>query len=305
MKKNLVRFGLLSAAFILGIPSSVWAQGYGDFVLVEGGTYQMGVDDDGTYLSYDAPVHEVTVDSFYICTHEVTNKEYEDVTGKKPSVFKGENRPVDSVSWYDAVEYCNQLSQKEGLVPCYKGSRKDGYTCDFGANGYRLPTEAEWEYAARGGKKTLNPTIYRESWVYSGNKDLGSSAWYEDNSNDKTHEVMKKAPNELGLYDMCGNVCEWCWDLFARYSPLSQTNPTGESNSDGWRVQRGGEFDSETHHGICSVTYRSSAEPDDDSLGYGFRVVRTANAKNDQPESSKSTGKPKKTTRQSKTRTRK
>ena len=274
MKKHLIQFGALCMALTAALSATAWAQNKeaqnkDDFVLVEGGTFTMG-HEEPHQIKHMIP-HEVTLtESFYMCIHEVTNKEYEEVMKKAPSKYKGDNRPVDQVSWYDAIEYCVQRSLNEGLTPCYKGSRKNGYTCDFSANGYRLPTEAEWEYAARGGKKDALDTDY------SGSDDIDRVAWYEDNSGDKTHDVMTKAPNELGIYDMCGNVWEWCWDAEEPYEPGSVTNPTGSSEikKDSWFVLRGGEFGFEPEY--CTVFCRYEQVRDNDVIGFGFRVVRTA-----------------------------
>ncbi|MBR3550336.1 MAG: formylglycine-generating enzyme family protein [Treponema sp.] len=270
MKKHLIQLGTLCMTLTLALASTAWAQNEDDFVLVEGGTFTMG-HEEPHQIKYMIQ-HEVTLtESFYMCIHEVTNKEYEEVMKKNPSKFKGDNRPVDQISWYDAIEYCVQRSLNEGLTPCYKGSRKNGYTCDFNANGYRLPTEAEWEYAARGGKKDALDTDY------SGSDDIDRVAWYEDNSGDKTHNVMTKAPNELGIYDMCGNVKEWCWDAWERLDdPSSVTNPTGRSkiDKDTFFILRGGEYDDEPEY--CTVFDRSDDAPNRDVIGYGLRVVRTA-----------------------------
>jgi len=174
-----------------------------NFVFVEGGTFQMGSNDGD---SDEKPVHSVTVSSFYVGKFEVTQKEYQNVMGKNPSYFKGENNPVENVTWYDAVKYCNKRSEKEGRTPSYN-INGNNVTCDFSANGYRLPTEAEWEYAARGGNKSQN-------YKYSGSNKIGDVAWYDSNSGLRTHPVGQKAPNELGIYDMTGNVWEWCWDWY-------------------------------------------------------------------------------------------
>ena len=233
-----------------------------DFKLVEGGTFQMGSTSGD---SDEKPVHTVTVSSFYMCDHEVTQKEYRDVMGANPRSFSGDNRPVECVSWYNAVEYCNKLSIKEGLTPCYT-INGDSTTCNFKANGYRLPTEAEWEYAARGGKNS-------NGYTYAGSNSVGNVAWYNDNSGIQIHNVKTKAPNELGLYDMSGNVWEWCWDRKGSYSSGLQTNPSG-SSSGSYRVFRGGSwFDGSS---LCRVAYRESNDPSYTNIILGFRVVRNA-----------------------------
>ena len=238
-----------------------------DFVFVEGGTFRMG--SDVSAHTNEHPEHEVTVSSFYICTHEVTQAEYQAVMGKNPSQFKDDARPVECVTWYDAVEYCNKRSVIEGLTPCYTGNKGDGYTCDFGANGYRLPTEAEWEYAARGG-------LNSKGYIYSGSNSINKVAWYsknKDDENGETHQVMSKLPNELGIYDMSGNVWEWCWDLYGFYRSGAQINPTGASYSP-FRSLRGGAYDIIAKD--CSVTVRENgAFPDLFHNSVGFRIART------------------------------
>jgi formylglycine-generating enzyme required for sulfatase activity len=202
-----------------------------NFVRVEGGTFQMGSNNGD---SDEKPIHTVTVKSFSISKYEVTQKEWQEVMGNNPSGFKGDNRPVENVSWYEAVDYCNKRSIKERLTPVYKGSG-DNITCDWNANGYRLPTEAEWEFAAKGGTKEYLTT------EYSGSNSVDVVAWYSGNSGNSTHPVGTKAANSLGIYDMSGNVWEWCWDWYGGYSSGSQTDPRG-AVSGAIRVFRGGSW---------------------------------------------------------------
>jgi formylglycine-generating enzyme required for sulfatase activity len=232
-------------------------------VLVEGGTFTMG-DTAGGGDSDEKPTRTVTVSSFYMNKYEVTQGEYRSVMGTNPSNFKGDNLPVEQVSWYDAVEYCNKRSQKEGLTPCYSGSG-DSIRCDFSANGYRLPTEAEWEYAAKGGKLA-------KGYKYAGSNSEGGVAWYSGNSGSKTQPVGTKASNELGIYDLSGNVWEWCWDWYGSYGSSSQTDPRGPSTGSA-RVGRGGSWLSSAD--LLRTSDRLNT-PDDryDSL-LGFRPVRT------------------------------
>jgi len=265
------------------------------FVLVEAGTFQMGSND-----GYDdnKPVHEVTITKpFYMGKYEVTQAEYEkycSYTGTdspSSSYGDGDNYPAYYVSWYDALVYCNKLSMAEGLTPCYSidgSTNPDDWgavptdwndtwaaaTCDFKVNGYRLPTEAEWEYAARAGDNTV------DSLTYSGTSDvnkLGEYAWYYDNSNSTTHEVGTKLPNAFGLYDMSGNVYEWCWNwLTDSYDTTTEggSDPTGTSAGSG-RVNRGGSWGYGS--GYCAVSCRGSGGPDCSGYYVGFRVVRQAN----------------------------
>jgi formylglycine-generating enzyme required for sulfatase activity len=234
-------------------------------VRVEGGTFQMGTASGGE--SDERPVHTVTVKSFYMGKYEVTQREWQAIMGNNPSRFKGDNFPVESVSWFDAIEYCNKLSIKEGLTPTYRGSG-DNITCDWNANGYRLPTEAEWEYAAKGGIKDY--LVYE----YSGGNNVGTVAWYGDNSGNGTHPVGTKAANSLGIYDMSGNVWEWCWDRYGNYTSGSQNDPRGPS-SGADRVLRGGSW------GNSAADVRSACRsvntPSRRSNYFGFRLVRGAN----------------------------
>ena len=208
----------------------------GDFILVSGGMSRQGTN-------------KVLVGDFWICDHPVTQKEYLDVTGKAPAHFKGDNRPVECVSWYDAIEYCNALSKKENLSFCYFMSAGE-WKCDFTKNGYRLLTEAEWEYAAKGGEKS-----YR--YEYSGSHDIDEVAWYDKNSAGQTHDVKLKTPNELGIYDMSGNVWEWVWDY----------------NDELERIQRGGGW--VNNNSSCRILYGRSHIPGYSYYALGFRVARS------------------------------
>jgi len=255
-----------------------------EMIQIPGGTFimgeELGAGNDVT------PIHTVTLSDFSMSKYPVTQELYYSITGAKPSSFSSnpasgevqEKRPVQNVTWYDAIEFCNKLSQTEGLQPVYTITNRQpatGYpitgatvTADFSKNGYRLPTEAQWEYAAKGG----NPAAAGwKGYMYSGSNTIGDVAWYESNSGGRTHEVGKKAPNGLGLYDMSGNVWEWCWDWYGEYTNATQTNPVGASS--GWnRVIRGGSWSGPAGYGrsvkrfIIYPTYRFS--------DIGFRLVR-------------------------------
>ena len=265
------------------------------FVLVEAGTFQMG-SNVGYYDN--KPAHEVTITKpFYMGKYEVTQAEYEkycSYTGSySPSSTRGDgdNYPAYYVSWYDALVYCNKRSKAEGLTPCYSiddstnpdewgtvptssDSTWNAVECNWNANGYRLPTEAEWEYAARAGDNTVN------SLTYSGTSDvnkLGDYAWYYDSANDNTHEVGTKKPNAFGLYDMSGNVFEWCWNWYtSEYDENTEggSDPTG-SSAVSRRVFRGGSWYGSS--GLCAVSYRGSSNPYYRGSFHGFRVVRLSN----------------------------
>lgn len=252
---------------------------------------------------------EVTLSSFWISPYEVTQEEFVSVmTGNtnginaNPSGFTSnpaagevqERRPVECVSWYDAIVYCNLLSIKEGLTPCYTikdstnpaawGERPDSeihdnyyvwnsVTCKFDADGYRLPTEAEWEYAARGGQ----PGLTDNSWdnTYSGSGTIDDVAWWYDNSDSKTHEVGKKQANALGLYDMSGNVNEWCWDRYGSSSgyPSGTEDPAGPDTGSSRVLRGGGWYYSASG---CAVSSRSDFDPYLRNFNYSVRLVRSA-----------------------------
>jgi len=232
------------------------------FVRIQGGTFTMGSPANEPYRKGDeGPQHQVTVGSFYMGKYEVTQKEYQEIMGTNPSNFKGDNLPVERVSWYDAIEYCNRRSQKEGLTPAYT-INGNNVTWNRGANGYRLPTEAEWEYACRAGTTSAYNT---------GANISDNTGWYYDNSGSKTHPVGQKPANVWGLYDMHGNVWEWCWDWYGNYSSGSQTDPVGASSGTS-RVVRGGSWAGDAEN-VRSAN-RFSNSPGYRYFNLGFRLVR-------------------------------
>ena len=217
-----------------------------DMVFVAGGTFTMGAtaEQGSDAESNEKPTHSVTVSDFYIGKYEVTQAQWIAVMGSNPSNFQGDNLPVEKVSWNDIQEFIKKLNAQTGKK-------------------FRLPTEAEWEYAARGGNQS-------KGYKYSGSDNIDEVAWYEDNSNSKTHPVGQKRPNELGIYDMTGNVCEWCQDWYGSYSSDAQTNPTGPS-SGSYRVLRGGSWITIAWN--CRVSYRYFSHPVSRYSDFGFRLV--------------------------------
>jgi len=254
-----------------------------DMVAIKGGTFSMGSPESELERADDEVQHSVTVSDFYMGKNDVTQAEYKAIMGNNPvhDDGVGDNYPVYYVSWYDAIEFCNALSQKAGLQPYYKidkntkdPNNKSKYdkikwtvTTNPTANGYRLPTEAEWEYAACGGVKSHHGASYK----YAGSSDIDEVAWYKMNSNDKCHIVGEKKPNELGIYDMSGNVWEWCWDWYDEYNPNISNNPTG-SISGSTRVIRGGNWFSLAKY--CRSAKRNRFRPDPRSDSFGFRLSR-------------------------------
>ena len=267
------------------------------FVQIPACTFAMGSTSSGA-SDKEQPVHNVTLSSYFICEHEVTQREYLKYcyysSSNTPSsgAGKGDNYPVYYVSWYDAVVYCNLRSIDEGLTPCYKvgdetdptkweGIRSDNnanpryfgpdfsndnwnqMTCDWSANGYRLPTEAEWECAARGGISETNVDVWAGTKVVD---QLSDYAWYNGSASLKSHEVKKKKPNGYGLYDMSGNVWEWCWDWYCSYSNGDVLGTT--------RMVRGGYFNNAPDS--CRVSYRNFYGPNTSRLNsVGFRLARS------------------------------
>lgn len=249
-----------------------------NFVLVKGGAFE------NTKSNYYGK--EIAIQNFYIGKYEVTQKEWVEVMESNPSNFKGEQLPVEMISWYDAIEYCNARSKKEGLKPFYniEKNKKDPknkndhdlikwiVTINEGANGYRLPTEAEWEYAASGGHMS-------KDYTYSGSDQADEAAWYWRNAGDKylsgdwswpaienngtrTKTAGLKVANELGIYDMSGNVREWCWDWYE-----------DESNNGSFRVVRGGGWIGDVSSN--EISFRGKFDPNGYGADQGFRVVRS------------------------------
>ena len=274
---------ITSAVYTISVPPPP-----DQMIYVPGGTFTMG-DTRGQGYGNELPIHTVTLNSFYIGKYEVTQAEYSQYMQPGDSWTSyyglGDNYPAYYVSWYAVLKYCNLRSIAEGLTPCYTingsanpanwGAVPTGYNdawdaaiCDWNANGYRLPTEAEWEYAARGG--TNNP-----DYLYSGSDDINAVAWYGYNSGDISHPVGTKAPNGIGAYDMSGNLWEWCWDRYSSsyYSNSPQDNPTGPA-SGSFLVGRGGYWSNSALD--CRVTLRSSSTSSINYKEMGFRLCRSA-----------------------------
>jgi len=246
-----------------------------NFVRINGGVFTMGSPANEPERDNDeGPQHQVTLSGFYMEKYEVTQKEYQKIMGTNPSNFKGDNLPVENVSWYDAIEYCNKRSEKEGLTPTYLRNG-DNVTWNRNANGYRLPTEAEWEYACRTGTKTPFSTgnnITTSQANYNGNNPYNNSAKGEYRR--KTLPVGSFAPNGWGLYDMHGNVFEWCWDQYYKYTSREpQTDPIGEVSGD-YRVNRGGGWFNTA--AIIRSANRNGSSPSERNSNLGFRLVRNA-----------------------------
>ncbi|MNB92428.1 Serine/threonine-protein kinase pkn1 [compost metagenome] len=246
------------------------------YVLVKGGNF---INTNSNYKS-------TTISNFYIGQYEVTQKEWVEIMGSNPSAFKDDNLPVEMVNWYDVIDYCNKRSIKEGLKPYYNidKNKKDPnnksdndnlkwtVTLNAGANGYRLPTEAEWEYAASGGQLS-------KSYTYSGSNKADEVAWYWQNAGDKylsgdwnwpiiennhnkTKSIGGKKPNELGLYDMSGNVREWCWNWYGDI----------DSKSGSFRVVKGGGWIGGINNN--EISFRGKFEANGMGPDQGFRVIR-------------------------------
>lgn len=276
-------FGVLWLGMVVGMPLGVSAQGRNftekvngvefEMIYVKGGTFMMGAtEEQGSDADSDEkPVHEVTLSDYYIGKFEVTQGLWTAVMGSNPSYFKkGDDYPVEQVSWNDIQTFLTKLNQLTGKT-------------------YVLPTEAQWEYAARSGRggstkvyvwcsggaiafsgSVSGSSGSGEATKYSGSDDIDEVAWYTNNSGGSTHPVGQKQPNALGLYDMSGNVWEWCSDWYGSYSNEAQTNPTGPSTGAS-RVLRGGGWHRNARY--CRVSHRGDGGPGARDLNHGFRVV--------------------------------
>jgi formylglycine-generating enzyme required for sulfatase activity len=231
-------------------------------IYIPEGDFMMGSDKPG-----ESPVHRVHISGFYMDKYEVTQEMYRKLDLPNPSHFKADRLPVEMVSWMNAAIYCNERSIEERLTPCYD---EDSWECNYSANGYRLPTEAEWEYAARAGSKGR---YYFGSDV----KNLKDYAVYNKNSSGKTAEVGSRKPNPWGLYDMYGNVAEWCNDFYSPsyYSNSAESDPRGPADGKE-RVIRGGSWN-DNEDMISSSARGMDASFNDACIlrdTIGFRCVR-------------------------------
>jgi formylglycine-generating enzyme required for sulfatase activity len=249
----------------------------GERVLIKGGTFVMG--SPGTEISRqkEESQHRVTVNDFYMGKYEVTQQEYREIMNAEPGDFRGDALPVENVTWFEAIRYCNERSKKEGLMPAYvmTGSG-DALTVrwDKSANGYRLPTEAEWEYAGRAGTTTPfntgnNITPGQANYYGTYPYNNAPSGEYRQ----RTMPVGSFAPNAWGLHDIHGNVWEWCWDGYGEYPAGEQDNPTGPEKGS-FRVNRGGGWNDFGRH--LRSAYRAAHSPGNRTFNLGFRVVRNA-----------------------------
>jgi formylglycine-generating enzyme required for sulfatase activity len=252
---------------VLESPSPVVPPPLVDLIQIPGGSFRMGspVSEEGRWDD-QGPVHEVRVSPFACMRFPVTRRLYAEILGKDPGWPEGaaDDRPVNNVSWREAVELCNHLSQREGLEPCYR-IKGEEVQWNRAAGGYRLLTEAEWEYACRAGTQTR--------WFFGDDEErLGDHAWYDANSNGQPQPVGHKLPNAWELHDMHGNVWEWCWDWFGPYTAERQVNPAGPENGDR-RAVRGGAFDVPSRYLRSANRFRNL--PTYRNRNIGFRCARS------------------------------
>lgn len=274
MKKNyLILSTIALALFLCSFYSTTVVNP--KMVFVEGGKFKMMpnafVKSDAKEKKVD---YEVTVSSFEISQYEITVANWRDYTTAnkiampaRPTWGWHDDNPITNITWKQAIQYCNWLSKENNLKPAYI-KNGDKYTCDFKANGYRLPTDAEWVYAAKGGNKSKN-------FKYSGGNDLESVAWYAKNSEKEPHSFGTKLPNELGIFDMSGNAWEWCWDYYSpiHYKIDSKVDPSGPERGEK-RCVRGGSWDSSKLE-YLDPTYQLNWNPNSTNEFFGLRIVRT------------------------------
>jgi formylglycine-generating enzyme required for sulfatase activity len=265
--------------------SSLGTQGSSaDFVLVKGGTFTMGSPASEPERGTDEAQHRVTVSDFYIAKSSITQREWTALIGGNPSEFKtnptdssGDNLPVENVTWFDAVRFCNARSVREGLTLVYTISGET-VVWNRSANGYRLPTEAEWEYACRAGTTTPFNTGNN---ITDAEANFYNNYGYNNNSSGRVTGGYRQRPmpvnsfkaNPLGLFDMHGNMADWCWDWYGEYGAAAQSNPTGPAAGT-LRVNRGGGWNDFPKH--IRSAYRAATPPDNSSFNLGFRLARNA-----------------------------
>ena len=269
VKKTLI----LALAFLASVLPAAQSLAESDFVLIKRGTFVMGSPPSEAGREKDETQHRVTVSAFTMGRYEVTQREYREVMGSNPSQFKGDDLPVENVTWFEAVRYCNARSMKEGLKPAY-AIQGENVSWDRSSAGYRLPTEAEWEYACRAGTTspfgtganiTTDQANYYGTYPY---ENLPRGEYRQ-----KTIPVMSFAPNPWGLHNMHGNVWEWCWDWYGSYAGGDQADPAGASSGT-YRVYRGGGWNDFGRHLRCA--YRATSPPSNRAGNLGFRLVRNA-----------------------------
>lgn len=276
---------MMRLAIILAVIAVMAGNAFaGEMISVKGGKFLMGSPESENWRSDDELQHEVTVSDFQISPYEVTQSEYKKLTGDNPSSFKGDNLPVENVTWLEAVRFCNAKSESEGLKPAYTidGSK---VAWDLSSDGYRLPTEAEWEYSCRAG--TLTPFNLEHSIGAEEANFYGHYPYEIEENYFSQHKLTTKpgiyrgttiepgqfTPNKLGLYDMHGNVGEWCWDIYAEYDTSAKTNPTGPESGTR-RVNRGGGWNDFAKN--MRSAYRAAAPQERRLYNVGFRVARGA-----------------------------